>query len=39
MVLVFIKYCKKSYSKEGVDNVEAVFYYGRDEFGDGRYVY
>lgn len=39
MVPVFTKYCKKSHSKEGANDVEAALHHGRDELGDGGHTH
>lgn len=39
MVPVFTKYCEKSHSEEGANDVEAALHHGRDELGDGGHTH
>lgn len=39
MVPVFTKYCKKSHSEEGAENVEAALHHGGDKLGHGRHTH
>lgn len=39
MVPVFTKYCKKSHSEEGAEDVETALHHGRDKLGEGGHAH